>query len=61
MQIKIVLLATLLASAVLANGNFVCRSFNIESGCDGKYICVNAYANCKVNDDKDVDCDCYIK
>ncbi|KAF9210319.1 hypothetical protein BGZ59_009601, partial [Podila verticillata] len=61
MQIKSVVILAVLASVVYAKGNFVCRGFNIEDGCDGKYVCVNAYANCKVNSDNDVDCDCYIK
>ncbi|KAF9336856.1 hypothetical protein BGZ91_009789 [Linnemannia elongata] len=61
MQIKTVVIVALLASVVYARGNYVCRSFKIDDDCKGKYICVNAYGNCEVNSDNDVDCDCYIK
>ncbi|KAG0288251.1 hypothetical protein BGZ96_007955 [Linnemannia gamsii] len=61
MQIKTVAIVALLASMVYAKGNYVCRNFKIDDDCKGKYICVNAYGNCEVNSDNDVDCDCYIK
>ncbi|OAQ22810.1 hypothetical protein K457DRAFT_37002 [Linnemannia elongata AG-77] len=61
MQIKTVAIVALLASVVYAKGNYVCKGFSIEEDCKGKYICVNAYGNCAVNSDHDVECDCYIK
>ena len=59
--IIITLLACLFITSVYSKGNYICKSFNIESGCDGKYICTNGYANCAVNIENDVECDCYIK
>ncbi|KAG0235334.1 hypothetical protein BGW41_000828, partial [Actinomortierella wolfii] len=61
MQVKAIAVLALLVSSVLAKGNFVCRSFQIESDCVSKYVCVNAYAGCKVNADNDAECDCYVK
>ncbi|KAF9163496.1 hypothetical protein DFQ26_002453, partial [Actinomortierella ambigua] len=61
MQIKALAIAAVLASVVYAKGNYICRSFKIEEDCKGKYICVNAYGDCKVTSDQDIDCDCYIK
>lgn len=55
------MLLCLLPSFVFSKGNYICKSFNIENDCKGKYICVNAYGNCAVNSDADVVFDCYIK
>ncbi|KAG0235975.1 hypothetical protein BGW42_004430, partial [Actinomortierella wolfii] len=61
MQIKTIVVLSLLASSVFADGNFVCRSFKIDDDCVNRYICVNAYGNCKVNSNNDAECNCYIK